>query len=245
MRKITASDLIGKTHNGLTIKSFHSTTEEGRDLYICTCFCGTEVVLDGVNVRNNKPRTCGCNGDYFKFKGQRYGSLTVIENSAIKRSDRVTVRCDCGTEFATTSSSLRYGYIISCGCKLRPIDEIRNREEISLDLSNMGEVINNKVSGILLQSSRNFNRLKLNEVRVINEQVLFKIESGLKKASKKELNSLLTLYKVSLENYNHILNNLVNKVTKRVKEIGTDTKLTLPELIDVIIFNALKGKKSK
>lgn len=245
MRKITSSDLVGKTHNGLTIKSFHSTTEEGRDLYNCTCFCGNNVILVGVEVRNNKPRTCGCNGDYFNFKDRRYGSLTVVDTTDLKRPDRVLVRCDCGVEFETNSSHLRYGYVTSCGCTPRPVNENRREEMVILDLSKMDEVIFKKISGILLQSSRNLNRLKLSEVKVISPESLFKIESGLVKVSKKELNTLLTFYKVSLETHNRLLNNLTEMVKKRVKEIGTDSKLTLPELVDTIIFNALKGNKLK
>lgn len=50
--------------------------------------------------------------------GQRFGRLLVLEESLERKSNRTTWKClcDCGTEKNITTSDLRSGKVISCGC---------------------------------------------------------------------------------------------------------------------------------
>lgn len=245
MRKLTSFDLVGKTYNGLTIKSFNSTTDEGRDLYNCQCICGNTVVLVGVDVRNNKPRTCGCNTSYTTYIGKRYGKLEVTESISGNRTDRLLVKCDCGVQFEVNGSQLRYGYLTSCGCSAETKNNVRREESSTIDLSNMETILQNKVTGILLQSSRNLNKLRKEDIVFITQDRLYDIENGLAKVTNKELTQLLKTYKVSSEVFNKLLESTKNRLRLRISEIGMDTKMTLPELIDAIVINGLKGHKVK
>ena len=54
------------------------------------------------------------------FTGRRYGRLLVLGYShTANHSIHWLCRCDCGTEKAVTSSSLRRGNTVSCGCRKR------------------------------------------------------------------------------------------------------------------------------
>lgn len=55
------------------------------------------------------------------LKGQRFGRLTVIEESEInnKKSTVWLCKCDCGNETNVTSSNLSGGSTKSCGCLMK------------------------------------------------------------------------------------------------------------------------------
>ena len=73
-----------------------------------------------------KTKTCMCglwfSGDQHmkgSAAGQRYGRLTLIEDSGQRSSSREHLwlaRCDCGREKIVRPSALRYGRTASCGC---------------------------------------------------------------------------------------------------------------------------------
>ena len=50
--------------------------------------------------------------------GQRYGKLTVVSRSNIKKSNKIywNCICDCGKETIVSGNNLRTGKVISCGC---------------------------------------------------------------------------------------------------------------------------------
>lgn len=244
MRKLTRFDLVGRTYNGLTIESFNS-TKDGRDFYNCLCICGRNVVLVGVDVKNNKPRTCGCNTNYASSLLTRYGKLVVVDCKSDYRGFRVLVRCDCGVEFEANGAQLRYGYLTSCGCQAEPRKNIRREESSTIDLSKLEETLENKVTGFLLQGSRNLNKLKIADITFLTEKRIFNIENGSVKVTKKELNQLLNHYKVSKEVFNKLLEETKERLRKRIIEIGMDTKMTLPELIDVLVVNSFHKRKKK
>lgn len=245
MRKLTSFDLVGKTYNGLTIKSFNSSNHKGRDLYNCLCVCGKTVILVGVDVRNNKHRTCGCNTKYTTFLDKKFGYLEVVDCTNNIRTDRLLVKCVCGVEFETNSSQLRNGYLTSCGCKPETNSKVRREESFVIDLSKLEETLNNKVSSYILQCSRNLNKLKRSDITFIAQDRLFDIENGLVGVTKKELNLLLDLYKVNISTFDKILETTKDSLRKRIKEIGMDTKMTLPELIDALIINSFNKRKTK
>jgi hypothetical protein len=50
--------------------------------------------------------------------GIKFGRLTIIKESEIKKHNRVTLKCkcDCGNEFTGTLNSIKKGNAKSCGC---------------------------------------------------------------------------------------------------------------------------------
>lgn len=59
--------------------------------------------------------------------GQRFGRLTVLEFADYDQHGTAMwrVRCDCGTEFVTRGTHLRYGMTRSCGCIRREVSASR------------------------------------------------------------------------------------------------------------------------
>lgn len=53
--------------------------------------------------------------------GEKYGRLTVVEKSSVRRNKQVVwiCRCDCGKTNEVTTGELRYGRHSSCGCYQR------------------------------------------------------------------------------------------------------------------------------
>lgn len=63
-------------------------------------------------------------------KGQRFGRLTVLEETTARSGNRrVVCVCDCGTETSTMLQSLVKGQATSCGCYHRELLAEHNRSE--------------------------------------------------------------------------------------------------------------------
>lgn len=54
--------------------------------------------------------------------GNRYGKLTVIEDSGTRRGSSILwrCRCDCGGEILAIRSQLKNGIVTDCGCEVKP-----------------------------------------------------------------------------------------------------------------------------
>lgn len=64
--------------------------------------------------------------------GQRFGRLTVIERSNIKKDRTAAVwkcQCDCGNTKIIAGRSLRSGNTASCGCLMRDINAKASLED--------------------------------------------------------------------------------------------------------------------
>lgn len=91
----------------------------------CKCDCGNEVVVDTRNLKTGHTKSCGCL--QIKKAKQNVVDMSDFENEHIKvlnrkGSDTQQValwEClckHCGNTFITRGSSIRAGYINSCGC---------------------------------------------------------------------------------------------------------------------------------
>lgn len=61
--------------------------------------------------------------------GDRYNKLEIIECIQGGSNRPVRVRCDCGIEKIVGFTDVRTGKIKSCGCFLREVTKLRNREK--------------------------------------------------------------------------------------------------------------------
>lgn len=113
---------MGRKHIDLTGKrcglwTVLSRTKNG---WLCRCDCGTQKnVRHYFNIKSGRSRSCGCQrgskGPRVTYKGNRYGSWTVLGDGGI----RVLCKCDCGTTGIRDVQNLRNGKSLSCGCKTK------------------------------------------------------------------------------------------------------------------------------
>lgn len=103
----------------------------GKGIYWeCKCDCGVTKLVAATEINKKSIRSCGClrrtslSKKVLQLKGQRFGSLTVLEQ-ADERSHNGRViwkcRCDCGNITYVTASSLSSGITKSCGCLVQKI----------------------------------------------------------------------------------------------------------------------------
>jgi hypothetical protein len=89
----------------------------------CKCDCGNEIDVDTRNLKTGHTKSCGC----LKNKSKNVCDMTNYEDEYLKvlsreGSDEQQIalwKClckRCGNTFITRGSSIRAGYIKSCGC---------------------------------------------------------------------------------------------------------------------------------
>lgn len=113
----------------------------------CRCNCGKIVTVMGKSLREGKTKSCGCfNKDTTKklnfvdITNQKFGLLTPLK---YLDNSKWLCKCNCGNETIVTTSHLKSGHTISCGC-----------------LRSKGE---NKIGQLLLEKSINFKKEYTNE----------------------------------------------------------------------------------
>ena len=122
-------DLTGKRFGFLTVLRRDEQKSNGVR-YICRCDCGREVSAIAPKLVSGAIVSCGCkrSGRMLEQEliGKRFGRLTVVERTDIKscndgKSGNLMYRCicDCGKERLATSTDLKRGRVVSCGC-IRP-----------------------------------------------------------------------------------------------------------------------------
>ena len=96
---------------------------ERRTWWHCKCDCGNEIDVRAKSLKRGDTKSCGCILKEIEEKrrmnltGQRFGRLTVIEESDKKCGKRVWhCRCDCGKEKDVLQDALVQGKQVSCGC---------------------------------------------------------------------------------------------------------------------------------
>jgi len=132
-----AEDLRNKKFNYLT--PLYRTENKGRiPVWCCKCDCGNITAVMVNNLRTEHTKSCGCKTKelYSQSRkenliGQKFGSLTVIEEDFSKNRTAWKCRCDCGNIVTVTSCDLKSNHIKSCGCqKKRLISEAKKENLI-------------------------------------------------------------------------------------------------------------------
>lgn len=123
-------DMTGQKIGKWTVLERAQNGAAGGTRWLCRCDCGTLKSVAGGTLRNGTSSSCGCDrvervrfskGHTKNEVGNRYGSLTVVEwikDISIERKSAYWLcQCDCGNTTVARGSDLRFGKIISCGCK--------------------------------------------------------------------------------------------------------------------------------
>ena len=86
-------------------------------LYTCRCDCGTERVIPGTKLRNDRSTkcvVCAHNGT-IDLTGKRFGHWSVLQMvDSSKRGAHCLCRCDCGNESVVRGGDLRDGHSTRC-----------------------------------------------------------------------------------------------------------------------------------
>lgn len=118
--------MIGSTYGLLTVLSDTGKRTRSREkMYLCSCVCGSSVVVRGSSLRTNHTTSCGCfkrksTADRYRNRlvNKRFGRLLVISDSGERQHRSVLYRCtcDCGSTVLIQAQSLVSGRARSCGC---------------------------------------------------------------------------------------------------------------------------------
>ena len=90
----------------------------------CRCDCGNTVYATSSELRYSKVLSCGClpkehvYGNPRQLKGQRFGKLTVVSQTELRKHGYIVweCKCDCGNTVNVSSRYLIGGINQSCGC---------------------------------------------------------------------------------------------------------------------------------
>ena len=110
-----------------------------KKLWRCQCKCGNETLAVSGDLLNKKARSCGCRKAEEARRQtkvtpkQRYGRLTVVEDTHQRKDKRPVWRClcDCGNEAYVTSKNLLNGATKSCGCIVSEMSEAKSFVDIT------------------------------------------------------------------------------------------------------------------
>lgn len=240
MNKIEPRELVGKRFNGLTILSF-SHTAEGKDMYNCKCHCGNSKVMWGISVKNGREFTCGCNIDFLK-EGQQYNHLTLLKRNVSYRTDRWYVECVCGNSFNITGIQIRRGYVKSCGCKRNRSTGTSINELALINLKDMMKIIRLRCIAFTLKAYRMKANKDLADIPkyIASPSRYFDLESG-SGMSEQEFKSLTTFFNVSMGTFMSDMLKFEEHIVARVRVIGMESELELPDLITTLFANMVSG----
>lgn len=117
-------DLTGRQFGDLAVLSRVENDKGGKVCWLCRCSCGKEVIVQALQLKSGKTRSCGCKKhgtvyNKYDLTGQRFGRLTALYH--LNKEDRSKnsywhCRCDCGNELDVYTGSLLRGLTQSCGC---------------------------------------------------------------------------------------------------------------------------------
>ena len=109
--------LEGQRFGKLTVIEEAGRNKHKEVLWKCLCDCGNEKISCTMSLCYGKVQSCGCLRAV-RLEGQRFGRLTVIEETGRGKGKSVLWKClcDCGNEKIASTASLHSGKVRSCGC---------------------------------------------------------------------------------------------------------------------------------
>ena len=129
-------DLTGQRFGRLVaIKELLPATKGSNYRWECRCDCGNTVIVRRGNLTSGNTTSCGCargrKPSAIDITGQRFGRLVALRPTEKKSGSNVVwlCQCDCGKQTEVSTSNLRTGNVMSCGCL---------REEATVEFSKAG-----------------------------------------------------------------------------------------------------------
>ena len=132
------SDILGLRFGKLTVVEDSGQRKGNSVLWRCNCDCGGEILAIRHQLVRGVIQSCGCVPRPTQQKvtdliGQRFGLLTVTEDSG-QRSGGVILwrcKCDCGGAVLATRRQLISGNVASCGCVPKQYASKRQAEDLT------------------------------------------------------------------------------------------------------------------
>jgi hypothetical protein len=112
-------NLLGQRFGRLVVVERMRQNKRDRPAWRCLCDCGVETIIEGENLRYGHTKSCGCLiPNFIDLTGQRFGKLVVLEMADRNKFHHILwkCKCDCGMLKSVSTTVLRNGKTISCGC---------------------------------------------------------------------------------------------------------------------------------
>ena len=113
-----AKDLTGQKF-GKLVAVQPTKARDGRNvMWECKCDCGNTVLVRAASLLSGNTVSCGCRERSKDLTGQKFGLLTAVEPTKMRKNRYVVWKCecDCGNTVYVPSGDLRSGNTKSCGC---------------------------------------------------------------------------------------------------------------------------------
>lgn len=118
-------NVVGQKNNRLLVLEMLYEYGDSKQTHVkCLCDCGKECIVSFASWRTGNTKSCGCAkieactlGNRTDERGQKFGSLTVIDIDWNHKPTLATCQCDCGNVITIRKSHLKTGHTTSCGCK--------------------------------------------------------------------------------------------------------------------------------
>lgn len=126
-------DLTGRRFGKLIVVAKSDRRKNRAVLWECRCDCGNLVYKPTHQLNSGNARSCGCAWRQPAVReGERFGRLTAIRPTQMRRSTNVVweCRCDCGNILTVRSALLSSGHTTSCGCRKKEIDAQRDFKDV-------------------------------------------------------------------------------------------------------------------
>lgn len=119
-----AEDLIGLRFDRLVVLKMLPNRKPGIASWLCKCDCGNETTVDGIKLRAERTKSCGClKAEYGESKvndlsGKVFGKLTVLKRAGSNSFKKALwlCSCECGNDTTVVGSDMLNGHTTSCGC---------------------------------------------------------------------------------------------------------------------------------
>lgn len=122
--KRSRQDVTNQKFGRLIVIEF-SHIKNQRTYWLCECSCGNKIIASISDLKSGHTQSCGClqkerasQSSRIDLAGSIFGFLIVLDFH--KRTNNETLWrcvCECGKEVFASSSNLKTGKIVSCGCK--------------------------------------------------------------------------------------------------------------------------------
>ena len=118
-------DLAGQKFGKLTVIGAVPKEDrlQNRSTWVCNCECGNTTRVISNDLKRGRKTDCGCvpiKTTKKDLTGMRFGMLSVIEDTGLRKGKAVIWRClcDCGNYVDKRAGGLLSGGSYSCGCTL-------------------------------------------------------------------------------------------------------------------------------